>query len=528
MPDLNPYPSVSFSTLLRLAVQDRVQWVIGKDADIQVSWVMINPEMARGGEAALLPAANLTPEKAAAAVGYGIAAIAVLGDLKGPENYRDIKIPLACLPGQLDYQDTYRLLLTILINQRAHLMEWGNNLNARLTHLAAEGAGLQSIVDLMSEISGRGVVLQDKRMDVLAFKLPSLFPVSWEALVETMDKRETLPEILQDRTTAGQQNFLLTQNLSGDVSRLVAPINVSGKARGYLSIIGLERELDSLDHILIEQGAEVCAMEMSRSKSVREAEKKLKGDWLMALLQGELSPRDARLWTEDIGLDFSQAQVCMRFSWDASAHPSFRRLETLINAEVGRIQYPVLVAQLETEVVCFCQVPERATRPEIAITLGRSVLDKAGLNYPDSNPRCGIGTPVADLNEWNDSFRQAGQALEMAKRLSENRPLFFPDLSVYRLLMLIEHSSEVKTFYEELLGPLLSYDNGEELIRTLDAYFERNGNLKKTANALYIHRNTLLYRLERIQEITGLDLDDPETRLALQLTLRIHKMLGVN
>ena len=93
--------------------------------------------------------------------------------------------------------------------------------------------------------------------------------------------------------------------------------------------------------------------------------------------------------------------------------------------------------------------------------------------------------------------------------------------------MLIEHSPEVKAFYEELLGPLLSYENGEELIRTLYAYFERNGNLKKTANALYIHRNTLLYRLERIQEITGLNLDNPETRLALQLTLRIHKMLGV-
>ena len=66
------------------------------------------------------------------------------------------------------------------------------------------------------------------------------------------------------------------------------------------------------------------------------------------------------------------------------------------------------------------------------------------------------------------------------------------------------------------------------MIRTLEAYFERHGNLKKTANALYIHRNTLLYRLERIQDITGLDLNNPETRLALQLTLRIHKMLGNN
>jgi purine catabolism regulator len=222
----------------------------------------------------------------------------------------------------------------------------------------------------------------------------------------------------------------------------------------------------------------------------------------------------------------NMAHICLRFSWDAPEHPSARRLETLVNGEIARQGVTAIVNVLEKEVICFCEVTPEKVRPEEALTLARSVLDRGVLTYPDARPRCGIGGSAQSLDDWLLSFRQAGQALEMAQRLAETRPLFFPDLSVYRLLLQIDDSPELKAFQEEILGPLLAHDNGKELIRTLEVYFERNGNLKKTAHALYIHRNTLIYRLERIHEITGLDLDNPETRLAMQLTLHIHKMLG--
>ena len=72
---------------------------------------------------------------------------------------------------------------------------------------------------------------------------------------------------------------------------------------------------------------------------------------------------------------------------------------------------------------------------------------------------------------------------------------------------------------------MLDYEGGGELLRTLEAYFDNNGNLSQAAESLYIHRNTLIYRMERIAEISGLDLDNTETRLAVQLALRIHRMI---
>jgi purine catabolism regulator len=142
--------------------------------------------------------------------------------------------------------------------------------------------------------------------------------------------------------------------------------------------------------------------------------------------------------------------------------------------------------------------------------------------------RSGIGLPAGEISLWRDSFRQAGQALEMARRLGSREPQYYPDLSVYRLLLQLEHHPDLHTFRSEILGSLLSYEGGGDLLKTLEAYFEHNGNLSQAAEALYIHRNTLTYRMERIAEISGLDLDHNETRLAVQLALRIHRMLESN
>ena len=81
-------------------------------------------------------------------------------------------------------------------------------------------------------------------------------------------------------------------------------------------------------------------------------------------------------------------------------------------------------------------------------------------------------------------------------------------------------------FYRETLGELTeNTPQNSEFIATLEAFFEEHGNLTRTAKRLHIHRNTLLYRMDRIREISGLDLDNPETRLAVHLALRIRRIL---
>jgi purine catabolism regulator len=417
-------------------------------------------------------------------------------------------------------------MLTILINHRAALVERGVRIHTQLSQLEAEGKGLEGLARAMSEISGRGAIIQDKRGHVLAQYPSSTLLTIWQDVLEQLGVLESLPEVLIDRKQAGSQGGIIAQEIPGGLERLIAPINVGEMARGYLSLVGIHGELDDLDYLVVEQGETICAVEMARNKAIREAEKRLKGDLLTALLQDNLSPRDARLWVQTMGLDLEQAHVALRFAWDGPSPPSRRRLETLVNGEVARLNLRVIGSPLGTEVICFCQVVPQAQRPEPALALGQAVLDQASREYSDTLARCGIGLPALSLEDWRNSLRQAGQALEMARRLGEPKPLYYSDLSVYRLLFQLEHSPELIAFQEETIGPLLAFEGGNELIHTLETYFEHNGNLSQTAEALYIHRNTLIYRMERIAAITNLELDKPDNRLALQLALRIYRMLG--
>ena len=88
------------------------------------------------------------------------------------------------------------------------------------------------------------------------------------------------------------------------------------------------------------------------------------------------------------------------------------------------------------------------------------------------------------------------------------------------LLNDLSRSSGLSPF-RELVVPLSDYDRkrGSDLIKTLSIYFDTGTNASETADRLFLHRNSLLYRLERIQELTGLDLKNPDARLALQLGL---------
>lgn len=145
------------------------------------------------------------------------------------------------------------------------------------------------------------------------------------------------------------------------------------------------------------------------------------------------------------------------------------------------------------------------------------------LNFPLYS--CGIGRVAKNLQSIPQSFREAQQALEIGRRLfGEDKQHSFARLGVYRLLFYLDGQSELADFYQETLGPLLHHDarNDGTLIETLEGFFRCNGNLSETARTMHLHRNSLLYRLGRIEELLGRSLEDPELRLSLQIALKIH------
>jgi purine catabolism regulator len=446
--------------LLRITFSKPVRWLSGGDAAIRVGWVATSLENAQPGDLILIPAEDFTSEVIPKTEEKGVSALLLLGSEPVDIEKTSLKIAIGIMDEEEAIHTIQRKLINNIVDQRSSYMESGYRIHVRLAKLAAEGLPIDEFARTLLELSGRGVLIQDKRMNILA-DCPSINLQSiWDDITEQLGRIESLPSSLQDRNRAGQQSPTISQLISDGIARIVTPITVGEVARGYLSLIGTEGELDRFDQVIAEEGALVCAMEMARTKAVRETEKRLQGDLLTALLQEDLSPRDAGLWVQTMGLDQTQNHVAIQFAWDSPSPPSRRRLETIVNGEVVRLGARVIINPTGSNVICFCQTAPNDPRPTSALELGRNCLARAHLEYPEAHARCGIDSPVADLNQWQESFRESGQALAMAFRLEKDEPLYYPDLSIYRLLLLIEPHAEFEQFKEDILGSLLSYEGG--------------------------------------------------------------------
>jgi DNA-binding PucR family transcriptional regulator len=109
----------------------------------------------------------------------------------------------------------------------------------------------------------------------------------------------------------------------------------------------------------------------------------------------------------------------------------------------------------------------------------------------------------------------------------EDQVTCYEDLGVYRILGEVKDPAAVERFVRQWLGALLDYDarKRSELVPTLCRYLERGGSYDGSAAALSVHRSTLKYRLQRIREISGHDLTDPDTNFNLQLATRAWQTL---
>ena len=136
----------------------------------------------------------------------------------------------------------------------------------------------------------------------------------------------------------------------------------------------------------------------------------------------------------------------------------------------------------------------------------------------------GASMPFHQLSMFVEYAAQAGKAIEIGKQRNSVESFFA--FSDYVLDYIIGHFTEefsIHSICSEAVLKLISSDQEKntDYLRTLRAYFDNNYQPTATANALFIHRSTLAYRLEKIAELTGADINDPDTRLYLQISMRL-------
>jgi purine catabolism regulator len=149
--------------------------------------------------------------------------------------------------------------------------------------------------------------------------------------------------------------------------------------------------------------------------------------------------------------------------------------------------------------------------------------------FEGSRTACGLGTEKP-LLEAPASLMEAQVAAVASSLLCDSKAVRYEEMGADRLLVLLylEHPAELGAFVADTLGPILLHEAeaATPLLPTLEAFVAHGGRLRETAAAMYVHRNTLAYRLDRAAEILKVDLREPRVRLAIEMALRALRLVG--
>jgi sugar diacid utilization regulator len=157
-----------------------------------------------------------------------------------------------------------------------------------------------------------------------------------------------------------------------------------------------------------------------------------------------------------------------------------------------------------------------------------ALVDSLGRQNARVDFRIGVSSPCDGVDRLPHAHREAEVALRMFYLARATGGVaVYEELGVFQLFAEIENRESVERFVHSWLGPLVNYDadHGTDLVGTLRVHLARGGAYDITARALTVHRSTLKYRLRRIREISGVDLNDPEVRFNLELASRARQAL---
>ncbi len=286
----------------------------------------------------------------------------------------------------------------------------------------------------------------------------------------------------------------------------------------------------------------MIASEVERVRAPERASVLAASEFLRAILQRELTEREELLArAKELSLDIQDgaSMIVARAVPQAPTDEGWRARVRAVAERGARAVVSRSIAALSeregagtvivgAEVLLLLPGGDEATAARAADAVLREM--EAGLaGYTFALGRSRIAEDPADLP------RAAGEAL-LAANVAQGGPdgvaLAFEQTGAYRLLLsaMSENPSELQRFYAETVEPLLAYDEQyeTELVRTLATFLEADGNVAGTAQRLFTHRHTIYYRLERVRELSGLDVSSSDGREKLSLGLKAMRVLGIS
>ena len=426
-----------------------------------------------------------------------------------------------------------------------------------------ESAGAEDTIgDLTARISallGRPIVVEDPVGRLISSSPPadSEEPNALRALLEKHNVRASKGSGVEETRRERRDRYARLPDgyLSVPVERWRmadeelhwSPVG-TGTPAGYLWMDLTEKSLRPEDVVLLYWARRVLETELGKERIRLETQLGVRGDFVDDLINNQYGSVELLLQRAGyLDADLSEGALVLVVDIDDFARylerrkpkePVIqelkRRLADAVRLQARQLFSNFLLGPRSDNVILFLgpsdtETPEEL--PELAQRLARNVQRYAKGLLPDLTVSVGIGRYKSDPALLPDAYSEAEVALEIGHRINGPSSVStFEGTGTYKLLfrVLQENPEELEAFYGETLEPVVRYDSryGTELVHTLTTYLDNDASTVKTATDLFAHRHTIRYRLDRVGELTGLDVDKSEDREQLTLGIKAMQLLG--
>ena len=447
----------------------------------------------------------------------------------------DGPLPVFPVAERITYRDVNHLVASLVLARETQALRYGITVHRALAELLYRGAGLDALCHQMSRLSGCATVILDPQFRVLAFEQArdrTLEPAAVAAAFRATDP--TTPE--DDEVSATPRVCAMCIGTM-PVTGVVNPILLAGRHDGWVLVLESGEDPHPKDiaahRVIVDQAAMIVGTELLRMRSVEEAEERARGDFVHALLHGRFMTQhdlEARAAHYDVPVNATYGVLVAGHLTASDGTESLNALFQLAR-DASRLAPSPGTRTLATVVgnilAVIRQVDGRpgADSPDAA---GRALADYAKVLEAELARRIrhkvavGYGRPVQGAGKIMDSYREARLALALHHRLGLEQSCGFAELRVYAILSEIANSPQAVAFAADILGPLRAQRHaGADLEQTMMTYIAAGGNLNAAARELHIHRNTMLYKLERASRVLQLDLREAEHQFTVWLA---HKL----
>ena len=449
----------------------------------------------------------------------------------------ELGLPIIELPPEVPYIDIINQVLSRILSKKASTLELINRIHTSLTDVVLEGGGLQAICRKLSKLTGYPIVILNSNNNIVAYSAERKEIYNVINHLRLMKEFENYKESRSPTTRIFEYQGERT---------VVTPIVIEKKIYGFLIMLGHDATTKELNIKALEQGAIVAALEFLKEKNVQEIKKRLMKDLINDLLEGNTSNPDLlRERAHYFGWDLESGMQVVVIDIEQPKNKSSREgtgslsgfkncFLDVIKITVKKVDPRAIVTDKSGRIVVLVNIPEECKKSLNTLysytkEVASDIQQEIASNLEDVNINLGIGRYYENVEGISKSYKEALEAVYLGKKiLGSNKVIHFDDLGVYKILLDMHDKNQLQEFALNYLGPLIEYDKkwGTDLITTLEAYIKNDKKICKTADELFVHRNTVRYRIERINDILGVDLEDGDMLFNIYFSLKALKIVN--